>query len=82
MYKAARHKITSVFVPIRHRDDCSRKQRGNCVSVINLETVHNVSVWVRPLVLLCTAAAVVRLKENVLTISSGSGRSYVSFFFG
>lgn len=27
---------------VRHHDDCSRKQPGNDVSVINLKMVHNV----------------------------------------
>lgn len=42
--------IPSVFVSIRHQDDYSRKQAGNCVSVINLEMVHYVRGWVRPFV--------------------------------
>lgn len=35
-------KIASVFVSVRYKDVCSRKQPGNCVSAPNLESVHDV----------------------------------------
>lgn len=59
-------KITSVFVAIRHHDDSRRKQPGNCVSIINLQMLHNVSGRVRSFVQLCLSLD--GKSENILCL--------------